>query len=255
MLKETQMKIRSLLLITAAAPLLIAFSTAARAEDAEESAIKVSGNFGIYSDYRFRGVSLNDKKFTPQGGFTVSLQPGFYVGAWGSPANDFVGGTEIDVSGGFTNSFGPLTYDVGVVGYIYPKASDLTYYEVYGSFSGALGPVTPKVGFYWAPKQTAVGLGSIDGKKHNFYVYGGFSAGIPDTPFSVNAQLGYESGGFDYSAGSKGKVDWTIGGSVALYGLTLSANYIDSNAPVVPSAFNGKDLAKGTVVVALSYAF
>jgi uncharacterized protein (TIGR02001 family) len=251
------MSLRSLLLAAVAAPAFFA-STAVISVQAEESdsPIKVSGNFGIYSDYRFRGVSLNDKKFTPQGTLTLTTSPGFYVFAFGSPTQDFTGGTEIDIGGGYSKAFGPATIDVGAVGYVYPKAGDLSYYEVYGSVSGSIGIITPKVGFYWAPKQNAVQLGSIDGKKSNFYVYGGVTAAIPETPFSLNAQIGVESGAFDYRP-TGSKVDWQIGASASLYGLTLSANYIDSNVEknTILSTFNGKDLAKGTVVVALTYSF
>lgn len=255
------MSIRSLLLAAIATPALLATSAliSVQAEDAAaaDSPIKVSGNFGIYSDYRFRGISLNDRKFTPQGTVTLTTTPGFYLSAFGSSANDFVGGTEIDVSGGYSKAFGPATVDVGAVGYIYPKGGDLSYYEIYGSVSGAVGPVTPKLGFYFAPSQNAVLLGNSEGstKKSNFYVYGGLTAAIPDTPISLNAQIGLESGAFDYRP-TGSKIDWQIGASASLYGLTLSLNYIDSNAPFISGGFNpAKDMAKGTIVGALTYSF
>jgi uncharacterized protein (TIGR02001 family) len=252
------MSLRSLLMAAIAAPTLFA-STAlvsVRAEDAA-SPVKITGNFGIYSDYRFRGVSLNDRKFTPQGTVTVTAEPGFYVSAFGSPTNDFVGGTEIDVSGGYSHGFGAATVDVGAVGYIYPKGGNLSYFEVYGSVSGSLGPITPKLGFYWAPNQNALLLGNTEGstKKHNFYAYGGLSAAVPNTPISLNAQIGLESGAFDYRP-TGSKIDWQLGASASLYGMTLSINYIDSNAPFVAGGFDvTKDMAKGSVVAALVYSF
>ncbi len=255
------MFIRALILAAIAIPAL--FTTCAlvsvRAETtaAAESPIKVSGNFGIYSDYRFRGISLNDRKFTPQGTVTLTTSPGFYLSAFGSPANNAVGGTEIDVSGGYSKTFGVATVDIGAVGYVYPKGGDLSYYEIYGSVSGDVGPVTPKLGFYFAPSQNAVLLGNVEGstKKSNFYVYGGLTAAIPDTPISLNAQIGLESGAFDYrSSGSK--IDWQIGASASLYGLTFALSYIDSNAPFVPGGFNeAKDMAKGSIVGSLTYSF
>jgi uncharacterized protein (TIGR02001 family) len=257
------MTIRSLLLAAIATPALLA-STAlfsAHAEDAApaeaESFFKITGNFGLYSDYRFRGVSLNDKKITPQGTLTLTTSPGFYVGTFGSPTISFAGGTEIDVFGGYSGAAGPANFDVGVVGYLYPKAGQLSYYEVYGSVSGSLGPITPKVGFYWAPSQNALLLGNseLSTRQKNFYVYGGLTAAIPDTPFSVNAQVGVESGAFDYRP-TGSKVDWQVGASATYHGLTLSANYIDSNvADNYALTFQGKDAAKGTVVVALVYNF
>jgi uncharacterized protein (TIGR02001 family) len=257
------MSIRSLLLATIAAPALLTTGViiSARAEDVPaaeaDAAFKITGNFGIYSDYRFRGVSLNDRKFTPQGTLTLTTSPGFYVFAFGSSANDFVGGTEIDIGGGYSKAFGGATVDVGAVGYIYPKGGDLSYYEIYGSVSGAIGPVSPKLGFYFAPKQNAVGLGNSEGsdKKSNFYIYSGLTAAIPDTPVSLNAQIGLESGAFDYRSNGS-KIDWQIGASASLYGLTFSLNYIDSNAPFVAGGFNpAKDMAKGSIVGALTYSF
>jgi uncharacterized protein (TIGR02001 family) len=257
------MSIRSLLLAAVAAPIF--FTTSAMmsvsAQDAAaaeaDAPFKITGNFGIYSDYRFRGISLNDRKFTPQGTVTLTTSPGFYIFAFGTPANNFVGGTEIDIGGGYSKTFGGATVDVGALGYIYPKGGDFSYYEVYGSVSGTIGPVTPKLGFYFAPSQTSVGLSNTEGttKKSNFYVYGGLTAAIPDTPISLNAQIGLESGAFDYRPNGS-KIDWQIGASASLYGLTFSLNYIDSNAPFVPGGFNpAKDLAKGTVVGALTYSF
>jgi uncharacterized protein (TIGR02001 family) len=252
------MSIRSLLLAAVATPALFATSAliSVQAEDAA-SPVKITGNFGIYSDYRFRGVSLNDRKFTPQGTMTLTTEPGFYVSAFGSPANAGVGGTEIDVSGGYSKAFGGATVDIGAVGYIYPKAGSLSYYEIYGSVSGAIGPVTPKIGINFAPSQNAVFLGNVESstRKTNFYVYGGLTAAIPDTPISLNAQIGLETGAFDYRP-TGSKIDWQIGASASFYGLTFSLNYIDSNAPFVAGGFNpAKDMAKGTIVGALTYSF
>jgi uncharacterized protein (TIGR02001 family) len=259
------MSMRSVLLAAIATPALLASSALisvsaqeapAAAADAEPF-ISVSGNAGLYSDYRFRGISLNDKKITPQGTVTLTTKQGFYVGAFGSPTISAAGGTEIDMFGGYGGTAGPVTYDVGAVGYIYPKAGSASYYEVYGSVSGSLGPISPKLGFYWAPSQNALELGNVEAstRKTNFYVYGGVTAAIPDTPFSLNAQIGVESGAFDYRPEGS-KIDWQIGASATFYGLTLSANYIDSNVTKdTVLTFQEKDAAKGTVVVALVYNF
>ncbi len=254
------MSLRTLLLAAVATPALFVTTSVltAQAEEAT-SPIKVSGNFGIYSDYRFRGISLNDKKFTPQGTLTVTTSPGFYVFTFGSPTISSVGGTEIDVGGGYSKTFGPATVDVGAVGYIYPKSGSSSYYEVYGSVSGAIGIVTPKLGFYWAPKQDALLAGNVEGstRKSNFYVYTGLTAAIPDTPFSLNAQIGLETGAFDYRP-SGSKIDWQIGAAASLYGLTLAVNYIDSNVAknyALAQTIDGKDAAKGTVVASLTYSF
>ena len=44
----------------------------------------ITGNAGIFSDYRFRGISQTDKKAAFQGGFDIGHASGFYVGNWNS---------------------------------------------------------------------------------------------------------------------------------------------------------------------------
>ena len=44
----------------------------------------VTGNAGLFSDYRFRGISQTDKKPAFQGGFDIGHASGFYVGNWNS---------------------------------------------------------------------------------------------------------------------------------------------------------------------------
>jgi uncharacterized protein (TIGR02001 family) len=44
----------------------------------------ITGNFGIYSQYVFRGLTQTDRKPAFQGGFDVAHASGFYAGTWGS---------------------------------------------------------------------------------------------------------------------------------------------------------------------------
>jgi uncharacterized protein (TIGR02001 family) len=81
---------------------------------------EVSANVSLTTDYVFRGVSLSDNDPAIQGGFDWS-NDSFYAGVWGSSIPD---GTEIDVYAGFTPTLGPVTLDIGVIGYFYPGAQD-----------------------------------------------------------------------------------------------------------------------------------
>src|SRR5512134_1234448 len=70
----------------------------------------VSGNMGIFSDYRFRGISQTFQQPAIQGGIDYSHSSGFYVGNWNSNVSgiSFVDGTiEMDVYGGFKFPVGP----------------------------------------------------------------------------------------------------------------------------------------------------
>lgn len=81
---------------------------------------EVSANVSLTTDYVFRGVSLSDNDPAIQGGFDWS-NDSFYAGVWGSSIPN---GTEIDVYAGFTPTLGPVTLDIGVIGYFYPGAQD-----------------------------------------------------------------------------------------------------------------------------------
>jgi len=85
----------------------------------------VSGNMGIFSDYRFRGISQTFDQPAIQGGIDYSHSSGFYVGTWASnvSGNIYTDGTiEMDVYGGFKFPLGPVTLDVGALQYLYPGA-------------------------------------------------------------------------------------------------------------------------------------
>ena len=60
----------------------------------------VAGNMGIFSDYRFRGISQTFQQPAIQGGIDYSHSSGFYLGNWNSnvSGNSFVDGTiEMDL--------------------------------------------------------------------------------------------------------------------------------------------------------------
>ena len=92
-----------------------------------EPASPLSFNVGVVSDYLFRGVSQTHGKPALQGGIDYADPSGFYVGAWGSNitwVKDWVGkgSAEVDVYGGYKNTFGggDFSYDVGFITYNYP---------------------------------------------------------------------------------------------------------------------------------------
>ena len=85
---------------------LAALTLPALAQDkkAPEPEFTISGNFGLFSDYRFRGVSQTDKKPAAQGGFDLAHKSGIYVGTWTSNVSQWTAtgaSQEIDLYGGF----------------------------------------------------------------------------------------------------------------------------------------------------------
>ncbi|MBE0622644.1 MAG: hypothetical protein IH605_18785 [Burkholderiales bacterium] len=141
---------RKLLLASAAsAALALPLTMFAQSAAAEDSPHSLSGNFGLYSQYIFRGVSQTNTDPAIQGGFDYSHASGLYAGTWLSNVSWLTDAAaysssslEWDVYGGYRGTFSnsDFGYDVGLLQYYYPgtvtpglvKADTL---EAYGALS------------------------------------------------------------------------------------------------------------------------
>lgn len=247
-----------------ASTLFVAVATPAMADEtAPPSDIKITGSAAIVSQYRFRGIAQSDNKPAVQGAITISHSSGFYVSTWGSSATGGdsavqIGGTEIDVYGGFAHALGDtgINADVGVYGYLYPGATAGNYYEVYGSLSGAVGPVNAKAGVNFAPAQKNL---RIYPTHSNTYVYGELSGAIPNTPLTVHSHLGHTGGAFDWT---KAYLDYSVGVGATYKNLTLDVSWVGTNVgkkdaalKPVTSPFETYRAAKDVAVVSLTATF
>ncbi len=190
-----------------------------------ESDISISGNAAVVTDYRFRGVGLSGGDIAIQGGIDVGHSSGFYIGTWGSSIDggDY-GSVELDIYGGWSGDLTDgIAADVGVIYYAYPNGltgADLDYIEFYASLDFTIGPAEATVGFAYAPDQDA--LGDTD----NIYIYTDLGVGIPDTPISISAHLGYTDGFLTFTDDGKA-FDWSIGASLALTeNLSVGVSYV-----------------------------
>lgn len=193
-----------------------AFAEDAKDEDA--GSIDVEFTLAAVSDYRFRGVSLSDKKLAIQPGVTVTHDSGVYVSLWGSNVADNGGDDiELDVTIGIEKEFGAVTGNVGMVSYVYPGASNLNYVEFLGGASTKVGPATIGLNVAYAPKQSNIG-----GQDN---VYGGVTAEIPlgEMPVTLVGSYGIEDGAFGNS-----KRDWSVGADIDVTGVTFGLRYIDT---------------------------
>lgn len=108
----------------------------------------VTGNLGLTTDYRFRGISQTQNSVALQGGIDYSHASGFYAGNWNSSISSelFPGssGIESDVYAGYKKDiYKGLTVDVGSYNYFYPRANtNADTYELYAGLS--YGPVSTK---------------------------------------------------------------------------------------------------------------
>ncbi|MFG6449049.1 TorF family putative porin [Roseateles sp. BYS180W] len=94
---------------------------------AQSAPHSLSGNFGLFSDYRFRGISQTWLAPALQGGLDYAHASGAYAGVWGSnvSGNSYNNGAglELDVYGGYKFALSQsLTLDFGALAYVYPGA-------------------------------------------------------------------------------------------------------------------------------------
>jgi len=244
--------------LAAAACLSSALIAPAQAQDETDppGAVELSGNVAIVSDYRFRGVSLSGGDPAIQGGIDLAHESGFYVGTWASSIDDggtdLLGDVELDVYAGWTGKVSEgLTLDAGLLYYIYPTkdlGADTDYLEPYASLGFTLGPAEATVGAAYAFDQDALG------DNDNLYVYTDLGVGIPNTPLSVRAHLGYTDGVFAppllAGAGDDSGLDWSLGASATvLGGLELGVSYVGVEGPSIDG------LTDDTVVATLGMSF
>lgn len=194
--------------------------------------IELSGNVALTTDYRFRGVSFTDGDIALQGGIDAALPSGFYVGTWASniSGDPEFGELELDLYAGWAGEVSGVALDASLYYYVYPTGdvpADTDYFEPTASIGTTLGPVGATLGVAYAWEQASLG------DEDNFYVYTDFEAGIPDTPVSISAHLGYTDGVFA-TQGDGTSFDWGVGASYAVTdALSLSVNYVDTQGPSI----------------------
>ena len=130
-----------------AAPAMAQTAAPAAPEAAAAPASPFTANVSLATEYIYRGIAQTNRKPAIQGGFDYAHSSGLYVGTWASNISwlsDIGPGIsapiEIDVYGGFKNTFGggDFNYDVGVLTYNYPGSYPSGFTkpnttEVYGS--------------------------------------------------------------------------------------------------------------------------
>ena len=164
-------------------------------------ALEWTANFGVTSDYVFRGFSQSAEKPTVQGGIDVTYGI-LYAGVWASGidfgetgAGRDIANVEVDLVAGIKPKWGPLSFDFGAIYYMYPKAIDpgaeLNYFEVKAgvSYEAWKGGTLAGTVFY-SPEYT--------GKTGDVWTFEGSVAQElpkfgPITP-TFSALLGYQTG-------------------------------------------------------------
>lgn len=255
---------RSLSLLAAAATLLTAHGVA-QAQDASP----FSFNIGAVSDYRYRGISQTRMKPALQGGADFAHSSGFYLGTWASTIKwieDSYGDAkvEIDVYGGYKGEIAKdLTYDVGLLQYIYPSAKtavwnsaykDPNTTEVYGALT--FGPITTKLSYSLTNLFGNYDFGAKKDSKGSYYIdiSGSFDVG---GGVMLAPHVGYQK---VQNISNASYTDYSLTVSKDFSGVVLSLAAVGTNANkgfYVPggAANSSKFLGKSGVVAGVKFSF
>ena len=258
---------KSLLTLLAVTAGVLTLPGIARAAD--EPASPFSFNVGAVTDYRYRGISQTRLKPALQGGIDYAHPSGFYLGTWASTikwVTDAYGDAQVewDLYGGYKGDIvkDSVTYDVGLLQYVYPSAStkkwDAAYKnpnttEIYGALT--FGPVTTKLSYSLTNLFGNYDFAANSGSKGSLYA--DVSASFELGGVTIVPHVGYQ------------KVKDITNASYTDYSLTISkdfSGFVPSLAVVgtnanetfyVPgaSANSTQFLGKTALVLGLKYTF
>jgi uncharacterized protein (TIGR02001 family) len=204
-----------------------------------EASLRVSAGVTVVSDYRYRGVSLSNKKPAIQPEISIAHKSGVYASLWGSNIASN-GGDDIELDGciGFSKKLGPVKADVGVTGYFYPGAKGQNYGEVFAAIQTDVGPGSVTGSVTYAPKQANIG--------HQDNLYVGVAGELPlaGTPIKLTGSAGIEDGAF-----GNGKRDWSLGAKADVAGFDVGVKYVDA------ARTSGVAGANATAVVSVGKSF
>jgi len=263
-------KIALVLAALGALATLPAFAQTAAAPDAPAGAASApasdwafTSNLGLFSDYRFRGISQTNKNPAIQGGFDLGHSSGFYVGNWNSNVDSaqYTGANiEMDFYGGYKHSFeGGFGIDVGAIYYYYPGsgangATKINNTELY--IAGSYGPVSLKYNY------AVSDFFSTPDSKGSNYLDLGFNYDFGNS-FGVVAHYGYQylKGGarvpeMNGATPGPGNIsDWKLGGTYTIDGWAIGLAYIATNRDYPGATVPTKNISNATAVVSVSKTF
>ena len=188
---------------------------------------QLSSNISLTSNYKFRGQDQDlgsSKAFKPalQGGFDYALSNGFYVGNWNSSVAWLDGNSmEVDVYGGYKGELSPgLSYDAGVIAYMYPgnslgKTTEVYLGMGYGPFSAKYSQAVSNDYFFYGSKASYLNVGYATELTAGLTL----KAAVGMTNFKTGTDFSDYSLGLSYDLGE----GYSLGG--AYVGATKKAAY------------------------------
>ena len=243
-----------------AAALSLGTVTVALAEEAK-SDWTITGNAGLFSDYRFRGYSQTGFQPAFQGGFDVAHASGFYVGHWNSNVESGLyrgASLEMDFYGGYKYALGPVTVDAGLLHYHYPSSKkdgqkQAKQTEIY--LGAAYDIFTAKFS-YGLTNFFGLGDGTSTNTKGNYYLDLGVAKDLGNG-WGVNAHYGYQyvKNGKDAGLVADNASDYRIGATKDLSGWVVGASLVGTSKKDFALTASGKDGGKTGLVLSLSKTF
>jgi uncharacterized protein (TIGR02001 family) len=276
---------KSILTLSVAAALAAPGLAAAQAPAASTSPHTVTGNVGLFSEYRFRGIDQTFGKPALQGGFDYAHSSGLYLGNWNSNVSEGAGfpgaSLEMDFYGGFKKSFGDFGLDVGFIWYTYPgsDAGATTLYSPANSagtiHSGKVDNKEVYIGGSWKFLSLKYYYSiddyfSVPGSKKSNYIDLGATWDL-GSGWGINGHVGQLK---LKSVNNGDYTDWKVGVTKDIGGYVFGLAYVDTDAKGscgTPTGFycfgNGtsdtgtgaptktKDAGDSTVVISVSKSF
>ena len=243
---------------------------------AEDSPHSFSGNVSLTSDYVFRGISQTGGDGAVQGGFDYTHASGIYLGTWASSVGwleDFQGygsgNFEIDLYGGYRGALGPISYDVGVIGYFYPgdrfNGPGITGFVTPGTTAVDADTTELYIGLGWkwfsakysySISDETFGFANSDGSD---YLEINASYPVGETGLTLGAHWGTFS--FENN-GAQDYDDWKVSATydmgkmaAVLSGVTLGVAYTDTDADSAKwTDYNNQFLGEDTGYIWISKA-
>ena len=250
-MKSTGLKLTCALLAFAGlAGTAYADDTAAAPAPAAPEWGTVSAYVALQSDYRYRGISQNDKQVDPEGSINWAGPKGFYAGTWLAKTN--WGGNnpsfEMDIFGGKHFDLDGTDLNIEAYYYSYPDAkfpgTTASYYETIAALSHTFDKLTLTVTGANSPEWSLSG-GTA------WYVEGTAAYAINDW-LSVSGNLGHQW----VDAAPSDYTHWDIGLSATWKSWVLDVRYNGNDIGTANCAAYWMGTSKAcqdTVVATLTY--
>jgi len=238
---------------------LAAMTSAAPVFAQDAPAWGLTGYVQMQSDYKFRGISQNERDPSFQGTLNLTGPEGFYVGSWASQVDWNMGGltnnpsVEVDIYGGKHTDVWGIDWNIEPYYYAYPGANTFggptaDYFELINQLTKSFNGVTLQATYAWSPEFSLGG-----GPGH--YLAGMASFTILDW-LSVSTNVGHQwVRAANASVGSRDYTYYDIGATATYKSFALDVRYGGTDLGTIPCGFymGTKSACVGDVIVTLTY--